>query len=139
MVEKSHATGFWPSLYDPLRTWTSKVADWFAPASEASSDETAYRIAMEVPGVEEKDIELTVDDGVVTVKGEKRTEREEKGETWYFSERQFGSFSRSFRLPPDADEAGVKAGIKDGVLTVTVPKKGPEAAAKARKVEIARG
>ena len=112
MVEKSHSTGFWPSLYEPFRTMGSRLAEWVAPASEASADDKVYRIALELPGVAEKDIELTVDDGVVTVKGEKKTSREEKGETWYFSERQYGSFSRSFRLPPDADDAGVSADLK---------------------------
>lgn len=139
MVEKSHTTGFWPSLYEPFRTAGTRLAEWFAPASEASTDGDAYRIAMELPGVEEKDIDVHMDDGVVTVKGEKRTSREEKGETWYFSERQYGSFSRSFRLPPDADEDAVKAEIKDGVLTVVVPKKGPAEAAKAKRIPIGRG
>lgn len=139
MVEKSHTSGFWPSLYDPFRTLGAKVADWFAPAAEASSDAGAYTIRMEVPGVAEADIDLSVHDGVVTVKGEKRTTREEKGETWYFSEREYGSFSRSFRLPPDADEAGVKADLADGVLTVVVPKLKPEAAKGARKVAISKG
>lgn len=138
MVEKSHASGFWPSLYDPLRAFGSRVADWFAPAAEASTSEAAYAIRVEVPGVEEKDIDLSVHDGVVTVKGEKRSTREEKGETWYFSEREYGSFSRSFRLPPDADEAGVSADLKDGVLTVIVPKAKPEAALGARKVRIGK-
>lgn len=139
MVEKSHISGFWPSLYDPFRGLGARVADWFAPAAEASASGSAYTIGMEVPGVEEKDIELSVHDGVVTVKGEKRTSREEKGETWYFSEREYGSFSRSFRLPPDADEKGVKADLKDGVLTITVPKASPEAAPGARKVAISKG
>jgi HSP20 family protein len=139
MVEKSHTSGFWPSLYDPLRAMGARVADWFAPASEASANDGAYTIRIEVPGVAEKDIDISVHDGVVTVKGEKRSAREEKGETWYFSEREYGSFSRSFRLPPDADEAGVTAGMSDGVLTVSVPKKKPEAAAGARKVAISRG
>jgi HSP20 family protein len=138
MVEKSHTSGFWPSLYDPFRNLGTRVADWFAPASEASANGDAYKIAMEVPGVEEKDIELTVEGGVVTVKGEKQSAREEKGETWYFSEREFGSFSRSFRLPPDAEESGVGADLKDGVLTVTVPKKTAKASAGVRKVAIAR-
>ncbi len=128
----------WPSLAEPLRSWSARLADWMAPAAEASSDDGAYRIAVELPGVEEKDVELTVDDGVVTVKGEKRSAREEKGDTWYFSERQFGSFTRSFRLPPDADEQGVKAALKDGVLTVTVPRRGEAASPRARKVEIGR-
>ena len=73
----------------------------------------------------EKDVELTVHDGLVQVKGEKSSEREEKGDTWFFSERQYGAFQRSFRLPPDADEAKVAADMKDGVLTITVPKSAP--------------
>lgn len=81
---------------------------------------------MELPGVAEEDIHLSVEGGVVTVKGEKKTEREEKGDTWYFSERQYGSFARSFRLPADADEAAVNADLKDGVLTITVPRKAPK-------------
>ncbi|MEZ5912785.1 MAG: Hsp20/alpha crystallin family protein [Paracoccaceae bacterium] len=139
MVEKSHTSGFWPALYEPFRAFGSRVADWVAPASEASSDSDVYRIGIELPGVAEEDIHLTVDDGVVTVTGEKKTEHEEKGDTWYFSERQFGSFSRSFRLPPDADDAGVKAALKDGVLTVTVPRRKAEEMAKAKRVPIARG
>lgn len=125
MVEKTHTSGFWPSLYDPLRQMGERVAEWLAPASEAASNDTAYRISVELPGVEEKDIDLRIDDGVITLSGEKRTEREEKGETWYFSERQYGSFSRSFRLPPDADAAKLDAHLKDGVLTVTIPKTTP--------------
>lgn len=139
MVEKSPTTTTpWPALWEPFRSLGARLAEWIAPASEASADDGAYRIALELPGVAEDDIHLTVHDGVVTVKGEKRTEREEKGDTWYFSERQFGSFARSFRLPPDADEAGVAASLKDGVLTVTVPKKAPSAPEGARRVPIAR-
>ena len=129
MVEKSHTSGFWPSLYEPFRSMGTRLAEWVAPASEASTNGDGYRIAVELPGVEEKDIEVSVDDGVVTV----------KGETWYFSERQYGSFSRSFRLPPDADEAAVKADLKDGVLTVTVARKAAEAPPKSKAVPINRG
>ena len=103
MVEKTHTTGLWPSLADPFRAMGSRLAEWIAPASEASGDDNAYRISIELPGVEEKDIALSAENGIVTLKGEKKTEREEKGETWFFSERQYGAFSRSFRLPPDAD------------------------------------
>lgn len=138
MVEKTHTSGFWPSLYDPLRQVGQRVAEWLAPASEAATSEDAYRIAVELPGVEEKDIDLSVDNGVVTLKGEKRSEREERGERWYFSERQYGSFSRSFRLPPDADTDKVDAHLKDGVLTVTVPKTAPEKPESA-KVQIRSG
>lgn len=123
MVEKSSTGGFWPSLYEPFRTMGTRLADWLSPASEASQTGDAYRIAVELPGVAEEDIHVTVEDGVLQIRGEKKSEREEKGDTWYFSERQFGSFSRSFRLPSEADAGGVKAEMKDGVLTVTVPKK----------------
>lgn len=134
MVEKSQ-TGLWPSLYDPFRTFGQKLAEFLSPASDAKLADDTYTITMELPGVAEEDIELTVNEGVVSVRGEKKTEREEKGDTWYFTERQYGAFSRSFRLPPDADEAGVAADLKDGVLTITVPKSEPKAAA-AKKVEI---
>ena len=139
MVEKSPFESLWPSLYEPFRAFGSRVADWIAPAAEASAKDGAYRITLELPGVAEEHMHLTVDDGVVTVRGEKKTSREEKGETWYFSERQFGSFSRSFRLPPDADEAGVKADLKHGVLTINVPKKAPEVAAQPKRVSITSG
>jgi len=139
MVEKSLASGFWPTLYEPFRSFGTRLAEWVAPAAEASEKNGAYTIAMELPGVDEKDIEVTVDDGVVTVKGEKKTAREEEGETWYFSERQFGAFSRSFRLPADADEGSVKADLKGGVLTVSVGKKSAEEIARVRKVTIGKG
>ena len=126
MVEKSGLGGFWPSVYDPFRSMGQRLAEWLSPASDASSDDREYRITMELPGVEEKDIHLSVEGGLVTVKGEKRTEREDKGDTWFFSERQYGAFTRSFRLPGDADEAGIGASLKDGVLTVTLPKKEPK-------------
>lgn len=138
MIEKTPATSFWPLLYEPFRSFGMRLSEWLAPASEASSDEKAYRIALELPGVDEKDIEITVNEGMVTVKGEKKEAREEKGDTWYFSERQFGSFSRSFRLPADADAGQVSADLKDGVLTLTVARAAPEAA-KARKVPIGKG
>ena len=132
MVEKAHTSGFWPSLYEPLARAGSRLAEWIAPASEATAAPDAYRIAVELPGVEQKDIHLAVHDGVLALKGEKRTEREEKGETWFFSERQYGAFSRSFRLPPDADASGVAATLKDGVLTVTLPKIKATAGTKSR-------
>jgi len=127
MVEKTQDTGFWPSLYDPLRGFGHRLSEFLTPASEASLADDAYRIAIELPGVAEEDVELTVHDGLVQVKGEKSSEREEKGDTWFFSERQYGAFSRSFRLPPDAEETQVAADMKDGVLTITVPKSAPRA------------
>ncbi len=138
MVEKSELGGFWPSLYEPFRGFGTRMAEWLNPATAASSNGEVYDISMELPGVSEDDIDLTVENGVVTIRGEKKTETERKGDTWYFSERQYGAFRRSFRLPPDADPDGVTADLKDGVLTVKVPKTAPEVSASAKKVEIAK-
>ncbi|WP_209426579.1 Hsp20/alpha crystallin family protein [Pararhodobacter sp. SW119] len=138
MVEKSPIGTFWPQLYEPFRQFGGKLAEWIAPASEASSADDAYRITMELPGVAEEDIHLTVENGVIAVRGEKKTEREEKGDTWYFSERQYGSFQRSFRVPTDSDEAGVSADLRDGVLTITIPRK-PPAEKSGKRVKISTG
>ena len=138
MVESSNSGGFWPSLYDPLRGLGQKLARFLTPASEASQAEDAYRIAVELPGVAEDDVEVVVHDGVITVKGEKKVEREDAGDTWYFSERQYGTFSRSFRLPADADGDRIDASMKDGVLTLVVPRARPKEA-EAKRVKITRG
>jgi HSP20 family protein len=137
MVEKTQSGSFWPSLYEPFRLMGTRLADWLSPASEASQTADGYRIAMELPGVSEDDIHLTVENGMLEVRGEKKSEREEKGDTWYFSERQFGSFSRSFRLPADASSEGVKAEMKDGVLSVVVPR--AKAQPTAKRVPITKG
>lgn len=124
MVEKTHTSGWMPGIYEPLRNASQRIADWFAPASEAASTEDTYSITVELPGVSPDDIDVSVQDGVLTLKGEKTSSREEKGETWYFSERQYGAFSRSFRLPPVADHDRVNADMKDGVLEISIPKRG---------------
>lgn len=126
MVEKNQDVGLWPHLYAPLRNFGSRIADWLSPASDASSDDGAYRISMELPGVGEDDIQVTTDARVLIVSGEKSSKREDKGDTWYFSERQYGSFRRSFRLPADGDEEKIEAHMRDGVLEITVPRKKPE-------------
>jgi HSP20 family protein len=138
MVEKSDHSGRWPSLYDPLRSFGTRLAEWLSPATEASSDESAYDISMELPGVSDEDIDLTVENGLVTVSGEKRSHEEKRGDTWYFSERQYGAFRRTFTLPEDAQGDKASAKMKEGVLHVTVPKKAPEAASEAKKISISR-
>lgn len=139
MVEKTEQGGLWPSLYDPLRAMGARLADWLSPATEASGGAEAYDIAMELPGVPEEDIDLSIEDGVVTIRGEKKTGTEKSGDTWYFSERQYGAFRRSFRLPADADGANASASMKNGVLHVKVPKLAPEKTETAKKIRIAKG
>jgi len=125
MVETTQ-TGLWPHLYAPLKGLSTKISDWLSPASDASSDDGAYRISVELPGVPEEAVELRVDDGVLSVTGEKTATREDRGETWYFSGREYGAFRRSFRLPGDADADRAEAHMKDGVLEITVPRRAPE-------------
>lgn len=126
MVESSHTAGLWPSLYEPFRALGHRMADFFAPASEAGSDETVYEIDLELPGVAQGDIEISVGDNVLTVKGEKRSAREERKGAVYFSERHYGAFQRSFRLPEDAEAGQVDASFKDGLLMLTIPRRRPE-------------
>ncbi|MEP2031392.1 MAG: Hsp20/alpha crystallin family protein [Paracoccaceae bacterium] len=142
MVEKNAEYSRWPSLldplYDPLRTFGHRVADWLKPASAASSDEDAYSISMELPGVSESDVELSVKSGTLVIRGEKKTESEKKGDTWYFSERQYGAFSRTFQLPEDADGGKAHATIKDGVLKVTIPRIALEEEDETQKISISK-
>ncbi len=137
MVETNQSAGLWPHLTSPLRNFGTRLSEWLSPASDASSDEAAYRISVELPGVSEEDVDLSIDGGVLIVSGEKTTTREDKGDTWFFSERQYGSFRRSFRLPADADDAAVTAHMKDGVLQITVPRRAPDAST-GRKIQVKR-
>lgn len=142
MVEKKAEHSHWPSLldplYDPLRNFGHRVADWLKPASAASSDGDAYSISMELPGVSEQDVDLSLNNGALIIRGEKKTETEKKGDTWYFSERQYGAFSRTFQLPEDADSEKASASMKDGVLTVTVPRIAREEMDKTKKITISK-
>lgn len=126
MVERSHTAGWLPQgyaqAYAPLNRPSQKVAEWFAPKADAGMSEDAYEITLELPGIGPEHIQLLVQDGAVTIQGEKHVGREEGGWTYFFSEREFGAFQRSFRLPPDAAPDGIEAVLKNGVLSVRVPK-----------------
>jgi len=135
MVEKSHTVGSWPNLYEPLRGIGQKVADWFAPRSEASAMEDFYEINVELPGVKAEDVDVSAHDNSLTVRGEKQFEREETGRNFFFSEREYGAFQRTFRLPPDAANDKIDAEFKDGVLCIKVAKKSPTES-DGRKIDI---
>lgn len=135
MVERSQTGGWMPSLYEPIKKASQKIADWFAPRSEAAVTPLAYEIVMELPGVEPEAIEVAVQDNMLIVTGEKRSEREEAGKNYLFSEREYGVFQRAFRIPPDADPETIDAQFKNGVLTLRLSKM-RAAEAPARKVAI---
>jgi HSP20 family protein len=105
------------------------------PAVDVSETDKAYEIAAELPGMDEKDIEVKVVDGSLTIKGEKQEEKEEKKKDYYLSERRFGSFERRFEVPEGVDADKIEASFKKGVLTVTLPKK-PEAQKPGKKIEV---
>jgi len=108
------------------------------PALDVVEAEAEYRVTAELPGMDAKDVELTLADDMLTIKGEKKEEREEKSENYHLSERRFGSFQRSLPLPRGVDRAKVEARFDKGVLTVVLPKTQEAAAAKA-KIEIKQG
>jgi HSP20 family protein len=105
------------------------------PAVDVTDSEKAYEITAELPGMDEKSIEVKVADGNLTIKGEKEEETEEKKKDYYMRERRFGSFERSFEVPESVDLNKIEASFKKGVLTVTLPKKA-EAQKPAKKIEV---
>jgi len=141
MVEKSELAAspneWWSQFYRPLQQFGERVAEFFAPSSEAASADDYYEISVELPGVGEDDISVEIHNRRLTVSGEKKATHEEKGKNFYFSERVYGSFKRTFQLPADADQDKVMATHKDGVLTIKVAKDKPDTA-KPKKVEITR-
>ena len=119
--------------FEPL---SRHEAEWeAAPAVDIAESEKAYEITAELPGMDDKNIEVKVANGSLTIKGEKQEEKEEKKKDYYLHERHFGSFERSFEMPEGVDADKIEASFKKGVLTVTLPKK-PEAQKPAKKIEV---
>ena len=108
------------------------LGDWM-PRLDVSESKDAYLVKAEIPGIDPKEIQVTVDNGVLTVKGEKKQEKEQKDEHYYRLERSYGSFARSVRLPGPVEGGKVSATSKNGVLTVSLPK---AAAAKGSQIPV---
>jgi len=106
-----------------------------SPDIDLTESDDALQVKADLPGLSDKDIEVIYADGALTLKGEKKEEREEKKKDYYLSERRYGSFQRSFRLPAEVDEAKISAEFKNGVLTVILPKS-PSAKAAKKKIKI---
>lgn len=98
-----------------------ELADW-RPVANISETDKEYLIKAELPEVSKEDVEVSIHDGIITIKGERRMENVEDNETHHRVESFYGSFSRSFSLPADVDEAAIRAESKDGVLKVRLPK-----------------
>jgi HSP20 family protein len=98
------------------------MSSW-APAVDIYETDKEISMKAELPGMQEKDIDIKVEDNVLSISGERRMEKEIKEENYHRIERAYGSFNRSFTLPRTVDRDAIKAAYKDGVLTVTLPKK----------------
>jgi HSP20 family protein len=111
------------------------VADW-VPTVDISETELEYLIKAELPEVKKEDVKVTLEDGVLTIQGERKYEKEEKGKRFHRVERSYGSFVRSFTLPEEIDDSNVKAEFKDGMLNLHLPKS-EKARPKAIEVKVA--
>ena len=105
----------------PASTFSYELAP-FAPAFEIKENQNGYVFKADVPGVAEKDLDISRTGNRLTVSGRRETEKEEKGDTFYAMERSFGSFTRAFTLPEGVDAEHIHADLKEGVLTIIAPK-----------------
>jgi len=103
-----------PKLY-------SENAQW-VPNIDVAENEKEFLVRAEVPGIDKKDIDITLSEGLLTIKGEKKFENDEKSENFHRRESCYGSFTRSFRLPLEIENNKIEANYKDGVLNITLPK-----------------
>lgn len=115
--------------------WRRELSLAGMPAVDIVEKDDAYEITAELPGMDEKNVQVTLSNGNLTLKGEKKDEREEKKKDFYLSERHYGSFQRSFRLPEGVDAEKIEAHFTKGVLTLHLPKK-PEAQQTEKNINI---
>src|SRR6266567_90639 len=105
------------------------------PFGYLRNQDKEIKVSAEIPGVEPKDIDVSVEDGILTIKGEKKYEREEKEKGQYRMERSYGSFERTIELPAEVDESKAKAEFKKGVLRLTLPKR-PGAPSRRKRISV---
>ena len=132
----SHGFG-WPAIWRGAKTpaeapAASRLAD---VRVEVNEHDKAYEVVAELPGMDDKDVHVEVANGMLVLKGEKTSEREEKDKNCYFSERSYGAFRRAFRIPEEVDENKIAAEFTKGVLTISLPKTA-EAQSKTKKIEV---
>ena len=139
LIRRNEAQGEAPTLWDPFSAMR-ELMNWdpfaemapalhrgsetlFAPRFEVKETGNAYVFKADLPGIEEKDLDITLTGNRLTVSGKREAERREEGETFYARERSYGSFSRSFTLPDGADVDHAEADLRSGVLTLSVPER----------------
>lgn len=125
---------------DPFGRWPAAASirgesGWLRPTTDISSTDREYTIRLDLPGVSKDDVKVELCGDTLRIRGERRHEVEDKGRDYHTVERAYGSFQRVLSLPADADGAQARAEFKDGVMTVTLPRKA-EAAGQARQIDI---
>ena len=128
----------WPTVFDPFKelqdierrlgavlnlNQPAKEVKSFTPAVNEKVDEKGYYLEIDLPGVKKENIDISVNDGVLTISGERKLEKKEEKENYVRIESFFGRFERSFKLPADADLDNIEAKYEDGVLKIFIPKK----------------
>ena len=108
--------------FAPLAATTARENSFFAPSIDVKETDTAYELHAELPGLSEDDITLEIEDGVLTLQGEKKAESKDEKGNYTRIERRYGSFKRQFQLPEHVQEENITASFKHGVLTLTLPK-----------------
>ena len=129
---------FWGDFGDlswnPLHGLT-RSGDGYIPRMDVSETDTEITLTVELAGIDEKDVDITLQDNILTIRGEKKNERDEKNEHYHLTERSSGTFSRSISLPAEVQQDAIDASFKKGLLTVRLPKL-PVEESKAKKIEI---
>jgi HSP20 family protein len=124
--------------WDPFREMMPALPSFedvsFAPAFQVKETKDAFVFTADLPGIAEKDLQVQLSDNRLSISGKRESEKNEQGDTYYTSERSYGSFTRSFILPEGLDRDKLRAELKNGVLSVTAPKR-PEAQPK--KISVA--
>ena len=126
-----------PSVFSRTPLSSRAQAAMVDPDIDVRENDKEIVFEAELPGIDEKDVQVAVRDGVLSMKGEKKSERDEKKDTYHLVERSYGSFERSFRLPDSVDEEKIKADFTKGVLRVVVPKRA-EAVKAEKKIPIGK-
>lgn len=117
----------WPAIFgdpgtDARSFWRDPLKSESALAVDVVENDEAYEISAELPGLSDKDVEVKLSNGLLTIKGEKKEEKEKKEKDYHLSERRYGMFQRSFQVPQGVDVDKIAAKFTDGVLKITLPK-----------------
>lgn len=136
------ARGAFPSLRDEMEQlfqhfWDENGDNWagslMSPPADVSETDKEVTVKLDLPGVKAKEIDVQLNGNQLVISGERKEEKEEKGETWHRVERRSGRFSRTMTMPCAVEEDKIDASMKDGILTVVLPK---TAEAQSRKIEV---